>query len=109
MIDYFQTVPFSTWVLIIGIFLFLGLLSFWQLDKSKPKFSLVDLITNPEGRIDIFSFGHFVALILSSWVFVKFALQGTLSEAHYLTYMTIWAGATLGKSIIGVSESRAKT
>lgn len=87
-IQHINVLPVSL-LIIIAIIAFV----FYKAQKAKDNFDLRDIFVDQDtGKVTIHKFGIFVALILTSWVFVYLTIHGTLTETFYLTYLAVWTG-----------------
>ena len=52
------------------------------------------ILDDVSGKPSIHKIGQGLALLVSTWGFVKLVLAGTLTETYFTIYMGVWAGST---------------
>ena len=74
-------------------------LTLWSWQKAANNFDLMDVLVGDDGKASLFKIGQAAALAVSTWGFVIQVQQGKLTEIYFLTYMGIWTGANLAKTL----------
>lgn len=62
-------------------------------------FDLVDALLGADGKVSLFKISQAVALSVSTWGFVILIQQGKLTEWYFTAYMSVWATASVVKTI----------
>jgi len=90
--------------IILGFFIF-GYIHAKEANKNKDsKFSFEDLFLDLQGKTSLDKIGQFIALIVSTWAFVYYALAYKLSDWFFWGYMGIWAAAKAGNKWMDIQR-----
>lgn len=87
-------------VLIAVAVVFLLLLIKWHMSKD-AKFDVKDIIVETStGKVSLYKIGQVIALWVSTWIIIHETKEGRLTDWLFLSYMALWSGTNLAKSLI---------
>lgn len=82
---------------VLGIFMLLITWSFYLAQKDPNiSFNLFDLIME-NGRVSRIGFAFIVALLVTSWVLIRVARDGKMTDLLYAAYGAMWVAPIVAK------------
>jgi len=81
---------------ILAVFVFGIVVSLWKLQKAENDFNLLDVLME-NGRVSRIASAFAVTLVITSWVIVKLAVDGKMTEGYLMTYGGMWVAPVITK------------
>ena len=82
--------------IILAAFAFIVAVSLWRFQKSDNHFDLLDLLME-NGRVSRLAAAFSVTLVITSWIMLKLAIDGKLTEGYLGIYGTMWVTPIIAK------------
>jgi hypothetical protein len=87
-----------TAVLVLGVlFLFW---SFWRAQKAEYSFNALDLVMQ-DGKVSRIGTSYMIVLGVTTWIMVNLTLNGRLTEAYFMAYVTAWVAPLVARVVFG--------
>lgn len=93
LLNRFDDLPIMEFMLFLTMTVAIIILAYMQFKRDQLDLRWLILDDNT-GKPSIHKIGQGLALLVSTWGFVKLVLSGTLTEAYFTIYMGVWAGST---------------
>lgn len=81
---------------ILAVAAALILISFYQLNRDRDDFNILDLIME-NGRVSRIAFAFMLTLLVTSWIIVKLTVDGKMSEQYLFVYGGLWIAPVVAK------------
>ena len=82
--------------ILLAAFAFIVLVSLWRFQRADNHFDLLDLLME-NGRVSRLAAAFSVTLVITSWIMLKLAVDGKLTEGYLGIYGTMWVSPIIAK------------
>lgn len=94
---------------LLVIFALLMVLSIYRLQRDETSvFNLLDLVME-NGRLSRLACAFVVTLVITSWLMVRLALDGKLTEGYFMAYGGMWVAGIIAKMFGTTAVSSSTT
>lgn len=82
--------------ILLAAFAFVVAVSLWRFQKGDNHFDLLDLLME-NGRVSRLAAAFSIALVVTSWIMLKLAVDGKMTEGYLGIYGSTWVAPIISR------------